>query len=297
MIGPRTKAILVPNLIGNVPRLGPHPRDRRRARPQGDRGLVRRARRRRCAARRPARAPTSRVTSFALVAHHHRGRHRRDGVPRRRRARRPLPAAAPLGPPLRGADLRLEEGRQALLLRRSTATRVRQPLHLRRGRLELRAVRALRRVRARAAATSCPTNLARRQRNFDAAVGVLRHATPTCSCCRARPPSVDTGWHMFPVLIRPESGVRRAEFQEHMEAHGVDTRMVWTGNVTAPARVRGASPHRAPAGGLPERRPGDGAGADPAVEPQPRRRRHRLHVGDRRGVPPGARLAPARVSS
>ena len=54
---------------------------------------------------------------------------------------------------------------------------------------------------------------------------------------------LETGWHMFPILIRPESGIRRAEFQQHMEAHGVDTRMVWTGNVTAPARVReGAAP-------------------------------------------------------
>ena len=37
---------------------------------------------------------------------------------------------------------------------------------------------------------------------------------------------------MFPVQIRPESGVRRAAFQQHMEAQGIDTRMVWTGNVT-----------------------------------------------------------------
>ena len=37
---------------------------------------------------------------------------------------------------------------------------------------------------------------------------------------------------MFPIMIRPESGVRAADFQQHMEAAGVDTRMVWTGNVT-----------------------------------------------------------------
>ena len=42
---------------------------------------------------------------------------------------------------------------------------------------------------------------------------------------------LDTGWHMFPVLIRPESGVRRAELPAAHGAHGVDTRMVWTGNV------------------------------------------------------------------
>jgi CDP-6-deoxy-D-xylo-4-hexulose-3-dehydrase len=36
---------------------------------------------------------------------------------------------------------------------------------------------------------------------------------------------------MFPFLIRPESGIRRSALQQHMESHGVDTRMVWTGNV------------------------------------------------------------------
>jgi CDP-6-deoxy-D-xylo-4-hexulose-3-dehydrase len=36
---------------------------------------------------------------------------------------------------------------------------------------------------------------------------------------------------MFATLIRPESGIRRAHFQQYMEKNGVDTRMVWTGNV------------------------------------------------------------------
>ena len=61
---------------------------------------------------------------------------------------------------------------------------------------------------------------------------------------------LETGWHMFPILIRPESGVRRADFQQHMESNGVDTRMVWTGNaLRQPAFAKIA--HRAPAGGLP----------------------------------------------
>ena len=54
---------------------------------------------------------------------------------------------------------------------------------------------------------------------------------------------LETGWHMFPILIRPESGVRRADFQQHMEAHGVDTRMVWTGNAM---RQPAFKAHRAP---------------------------------------------------
>jgi hypothetical protein len=42
MIGPRTKAILTPNLVGQLSRLGSHPRDRRCARVARGRRLVRR---------------------------------------------------------------------------------------------------------------------------------------------------------------------------------------------------------------------------------------------------------------
>jgi CDP-6-deoxy-D-xylo-4-hexulose-3-dehydrase len=61
---------------------------------------------------------------------------------------------------------------------------------------------------------------------------------------------LDTAWHMFPVLIRPESGIRRADFQRHMESHGVDTRMVWTGNALRQPAFKGID-HRAPVAGLP----------------------------------------------
>ncbi len=55
---------------------------------------------------------------------------------------------------------------------------------------------------------------------------------------------------MFPIRILPESGVVRSAFQEHMERNGVDTRMVWTGNVTRQPAFRDI-PCRVPAGGLP----------------------------------------------
>lgn len=61
---------------------------------------------------------------------------------------------------------------------------------------------------------------------------------------------LDTGWHMFPVLIRPESGVRRADFQAHMEGNGIDTRMVWTGNALRQPAFKGIA-HRAPPSGCP----------------------------------------------
>ena len=80
---------------------------------------------------------------------------------------------------------------------------------------------------------------------------------------------------MFPVLIRPESGIRRAEFQEHMEGHGVDTRMVWTGNVTRqPAFAERAAPRTR--GGLPNADRVMEQGLILPLEPRSRRRRHRV---------------------
>jgi CDP-4-dehydro-6-deoxyglucose reductase, E1 len=61
---------------------------------------------------------------------------------------------------------------------------------------------------------------------------------------------LETGWHMFPVVLRPDSALRRAEFQQELEARGIDTRMVWTGNVLRRPAFRDI-PHRADPGGYP----------------------------------------------
>lgn len=93
-----------------------------------------------------------------------------------------------------------------------------------------------------------PGNLARRRRNFD----LLSERLATRPDVFALPeltPGVETGWHMFPFRIRPESGVRRGDFQKHMESRGVDTRMVWSGNVTRQPAFRD-KPHRVAPGGL-----------------------------------------------
>jgi CDP-6-deoxy-D-xylo-4-hexulose-3-dehydrase len=92
-------------------------------------------------------------------------------------------------------------------------------------------------------------NLERRKRNFAALRERLgRH--PDCFVLPRTTPGVDTGWHMFATILRPESGLRRAHLQQHMEANGVDTRMVWTGNAARqPAFAKIAM--RIGAGGLP----------------------------------------------
>jgi CDP-4-dehydro-6-deoxyglucose reductase, E1 len=94
-----------------------------------------------------------------------------------------------------------------------------------------------------------PDNLARRQRNF-ALLSERFGRHPDVFTLPRTTDGVETGWHMFPILIKPGSGVRRALFQEHMESHGIDTRMVWTGNATRQPAFRDV-PHRVAAGGLP----------------------------------------------
>lgn len=94
-----------------------------------------------------------------------------------------------------------------------------------------------------------PQNLARRQRNFDRLChGFARH--PDVVILPRTLDGLDTAWHMFPLLIRPDSGVRRSEFQAHMEGHGIDTRMVWTGNVLRQPGFKGIA-HRRPEQSLP----------------------------------------------
>jgi CDP-4-dehydro-6-deoxyglucose reductase, E1 len=94
-----------------------------------------------------------------------------------------------------------------------------------------------------------PGFLERRQRNFQM-LSEYFATHPDVFVLPRTLEHLDTGWHMFPILIRPESGVRRAEFQQHMESNGVDTRMVWTGNVVRqPAFAK--VPHHAAPGGYP----------------------------------------------
>jgi CDP-6-deoxy-D-xylo-4-hexulose-3-dehydrase len=94
-----------------------------------------------------------------------------------------------------------------------------------------------------------PANLAARKRNF-ARLSEHVASRPDVFVLPRTTPEADTAWHMFPVLIRPESGVGRGVFQRHMESHGVDTRMVWTGNARRQPAFRSIA-CREPDGGLP----------------------------------------------
>ena len=51
-------------------------------------------------------------------------------------------------------------------------------------------------------------------------------------------------------MIRPDAGFERAQLQEFIDARGVDTRTVWTGNAVRQPMMRGAS-FLQPSSGLP----------------------------------------------
>lgn len=94
-----------------------------------------------------------------------------------------------------------------------------------------------------------PDNLARRQRNFEITSSFFAKY-PELFILPRLTTGIETGWHMFPFIIQPDSGIRRAELQQWMESHGVDTRMVWTGNITRQPMLRGKE-FRVPNDGLP----------------------------------------------
>jgi CDP-6-deoxy-D-xylo-4-hexulose-3-dehydrase len=92
-------------------------------------------------------------------------------------------------------------------------------------------------------------NLAKRKHNFERLTQLFGQR-PDVFVLPRTTAEVDTAWHMFPLLLRPESGVQRSAFQQHMERKGVDTRMVWTGNALRQPAFKGIA-HRAPEHGLP----------------------------------------------
>jgi CDP-6-deoxy-D-xylo-4-hexulose-3-dehydrase len=92
-------------------------------------------------------------------------------------------------------------------------------------------------------------NLARRQRNFELTSSHFAR-WPEYFTLPQLTEGIETGWHMFPVIINPASGIRRSDLQQWMESRGVDTRMVWTGNAARQPAFRDR-PYRQPTAGMP----------------------------------------------
>jgi CDP-6-deoxy-D-xylo-4-hexulose-3-dehydrase len=94
-----------------------------------------------------------------------------------------------------------------------------------------------------------PANLERRKRNFAQLTGRIA-AHPQHFSLPRTTPGIDTAWHMYPILIRRESRIRRSHLQQFLESSGIDTRMVWTGNAARQPAFRD-KPMRTDPAGLP----------------------------------------------
>src|SRR5206468_6189217 len=63
-------------------------------------------------------------------------------------------------------------------------------------------------------------------------------------------PDLETAWLGYPLMIEPGAGFQRADLQEFLDGRGIDTRTIWTGNVTRQPMLGGVQT-RVPADGLP----------------------------------------------
>jgi CDP-6-deoxy-D-xylo-4-hexulose-3-dehydrase len=94
-----------------------------------------------------------------------------------------------------------------------------------------------------------PQNLARRRRNFARYTEFFARHLDSFSLPRPLD-HLETAWLGYPLMIRPDAGFVRADMQRYLDDRGIDTRTIWTGNVTRQPMLRGIEVRR-PADGLP----------------------------------------------
>ncbi len=92
-----------------------------------------------------------------------------------------------------------------------------------------------------------PTNYSVRQRNF-ARYQEFFAKFPLEFTPPVQLEGLETAWLAFPFVVNGESGLVRQDFQTELEERGVETRMVWTGNVTRQPMMRNVEYRVAPEG-------------------------------------------------
>ena len=90
---------------------------------------------------------------------------------------------------------------------------------------------------------------ARRRHAFDRYNDLLANHTDKVILPRTTP-ELETTWMRYGFILRPESGHDRTEVQNFLEDRNVQSRMVWTGNILRQPGFSGIE-HRAPADGFP----------------------------------------------
>jgi CDP-6-deoxy-D-xylo-4-hexulose-3-dehydrase len=94
-----------------------------------------------------------------------------------------------------------------------------------------------------------PVNYARRERNFAMYTEFLRDHEDRVMLPRTTD-GLATAWLCYPIMVRPGAGFTRSDLQQFLEQREVDTRTVWTGNAVRQPMMKGVQ-FRAPAAGMP----------------------------------------------
>lgn len=90
----------------------------------------------------------------------------------------------------------------------------------------------------------------RRRKEIFAAYSEAFGAYPDFFSLPRQTEDLDTAWLCYPVLVKETAPFSRSDLQEAIEADGIDTRTVWSGNVTRHPMMAGVT-YRQPAEGLP----------------------------------------------
>jgi CDP-6-deoxy-D-xylo-4-hexulose-3-dehydrase len=94
-----------------------------------------------------------------------------------------------------------------------------------------------------------PQNLARRQKTFDRYTEFFQAHRNRLRLPRQTEGLV-TAWLGYPLVIHPDAGFARPDIQLYLDERGIDTRTIWTGNVARQPMVKGRM-LRFPHDGLP----------------------------------------------
>ncbi len=92
-----------------------------------------------------------------------------------------------------------------------------------------------------------PTNFARRVRSFALYTEFFERHADRFALPR-QTEGLDTAWLCYPVTIQRDAGFSRSQLQEFIDARGIDTRTVWTGNAVRQPMMRGVELRQPPAG-------------------------------------------------
>lgn len=93
-------------------------------------------------------------------------------------------------------------------------------------------------------------NYDRRRKTF-AAYTAAYGAYPELFSTPIETDGLDTAWLCYPMTVNADAPFTRSDLQEFIEGQGIDTRTVWSGNITRHPMMSGVE-HRVPADGLPE---------------------------------------------